>query len=284
MDSVNGFVDYLNSLSDKDANRSLSRTPASFEWGNELSELIFTKSLMAAESKTRTSTTYRIIQPVLTNNPVEDSYTQIVIEERTIDIDLDGIQNLSSDAILDYVSTFIADMIDRSIVAEYKQSPFGAIVSNQQVFGHVSESKSTIGGYINTDNINADVFKEAFKHFPVGYRQRAKWVMNENTAKSLVGLKVSQAEGDPIDLVSEVLDGIPHLLLNKPIVINKYMPDVGIIAYVGDMSRGYIMSKYPKNIEIIVQSNGRLHLTCKMGGAVLQPASFKGINLVPEGG
>ena len=69
-------------------------------------------------------------------------------------------------------------------------------------------------------------------------------------------------------------------LFEKPVIINKYIPDSGLIAFIADLSRGYIFARpNTADSELLIGSDSTTEgvdvgaLKVRIGGQILQPAT-----------
>ena len=153
-----------------------------------------------------------------------------------------------------------------------------------RTFEHISKDMQTVSGYIPSpnDELTSDAIKMCLFHLPRGYRQKAKWYMNTNTAKLLTTV----VDEDGLSIVDErTVDeekGHVHMMLGKPICIVESMPDIetGKVPIIfGDLSRGYLLARRHELQQVRRNITPRVELITKYGGQVLQPAAIKGIKI-----
>lgn len=254
-------------------------------WKKDFNQRVLAKSIMSEHLKSRTTTSDRIIQPVLLS--VEDQYSQISIPlvlKKFVLYDIEECikKGNLSELLLDSISSQMAEYIDREIVStiENDQSAIGSILTTKMVMDHPSKGMSTVGGYVDLDlnNPNAgDAFIQAYFNLPNGYKMRANWVMNEKTASLVKTLKITPSESHPREYLVENRDMNAPLekLLDKNVLINKHMPDTGFIAFIAETNRGYIIAK-PFDMKIFIsKSEDGIALQTYMAGQVIQPACYK---------
>lgn len=281
-------------------------------WQDQLFKDFNAKSVMYGEVRIRISSSDHIIQPSLRTsvtsysqandvqislNPGEtegtNAYSQIVIEKKLKKFRLlnyksrVGYKNVNSE-LLESISEQIAKFIDTSIIStspNTSDTALESILTTEGVFDHVSEGMKTYAGYVDVPGTvyedGADPLKTCLFHLPQGYRQRSKWMFNSNTGLNIAAMK--DGNGNYlIDQRNEALQtvGVPDRLLNKPIVYNEYMPDVGIIGILGDFSRGYVISPSKELTLVIDDIADDLTLKMYIGGKVLQKACFKGYRYI----
>lgn len=235
-----------------------------------------------------------------------DTYTsspetqEIVLESGPIEMRIhvapyiDRIRHL--DQIIWTMGNDLSKLIDTSVitsVSHFPDNPIKNMFDTPNLFDHPStlshlERKYSVGGYIESfgsevQYINPQVIKDTFWHLPPGYRQRAKWYMNRETAAALEQLQnvntwdfvTGPSRNDTWSPFSN------QRLLNKPVIFNEAMPDKGIIIILADLTRGYLISSKPENIHIVLTPDS-IGLKFDMGGKVLQPAAFKGIKCLHD--
>lgn len=177
----------------------------------------------------------------------------------------------------------IAQLIDASVISPVsymKNNPIESILDTEGVYDHESLGMNGVAGYIdNTDtnlkNFNPETIKNTLFHLPAGYRQKAKWIMNSETAVALEDMQFQVNHGDK-DRADNWSPFINNRLLNKPVIINEYMPSKGVIIILADLTRGYQISRYFEDMYFIVTPYS-IGLKFKVAGKVLQPAAFKGV-------
>jgi HK97 family phage major capsid protein len=118
------------------------------------------------------------------------------------------------------------------------------------------------------------------------YRQNAVWVMNSNTARTIMQLKDQQLRPLWVDGLAQ---GQPTRLLGYPTVIWEQMPDIDVtgggnstfpVAF-GDFRRGYLMVDRV-GLRLIVDNvttlgKVRFYISKRTGGCVLNPDAIKWI-------
>lgn len=291
------------------------------DWVSELNKNIMQQTVMAQECKTRTTTSDRIVQPNLITTDarrahaaqvrwpgeiitdptetrtIEDQYSQVDVPVHVMLLSLtagnSALEDVTfslEDEINEAFSEAVAVAYDELIWGGDGQGKLEGIVTNSQVTGTRSTGVQSVSGYIPTGSpdgiVTADTLKEMLFNLPRGYRQKAKWYMNSNTALQIATLK--DGEGNYlIDHRDEGLQsiGVPDRLLSRPIVINEYADDIAENAFpivLGDLSRGYIIGKrvdfsirrfddsaYAQLDQVLFLGRARL------GGQVLMPAAIK---------
>ena len=283
------------------------------EWRDLLLKLTLSKSVMLKETKSRTTTADRIIQPSLVSNMgykpaakpvkwpgienneknvvVEDVYTSIEVPFKYKLLKFLGFLDLIGkpgfkDTLLENISSQLASQIDADIVSliDEKDLSISSILNDVSVIGHPSLGFSTVAGYCETNSYeNGDAWKKAYDNLPEAYRIRSKWVMNSKTAKIVAELKLS--DGIPLvgaDDKSKDGSNLLLTLLERPVLINDNMPDTGFVAFLADMTRGYITGKPKFNTLIIDTVNDTIAIRSKLAGQVLQPACYKVIKLIGQ--
>lgn len=232
---------------------------------------------------------------------VEDEYTQVTIPIHVMLITLAATNSALEDATFN-LEEEINEAFAEAVAVSYDQLIWGGdgqgklqgIVTNNQVVGSPSLGMKTVGGYVATGSadgiVTADSLKTMLFHLPQGYRQRAKWYMNSNTGLQVATLKDGMGNY-LIDQRDDALRtvGVPDRLLNKPIVYNEWADDADSGKFpiiLADLTRGYIIgrrvefsirrfddSNYAEHDQVLFLGRARL------GGQVLQPASFKALKV-----
>lgn len=252
------------------------------DWVNELNKNVMTQTVMAAECRTRTTTSDRIVQPSINTtdgrrahaaqvrwpgeSPAsntehrsdEDTYEQVVIPIHVMLISLAATNSSLEDSTFN-LEEEINEAFAEAVAVSYDQLIWGGdgqgkmqgIIQNPRVTGTESLGVQSVGGFVITGDddgiVSADTLKQMLYHLPQGYRTRAKWYMNSNTGLQVATLK--DGEGNYlIDNRDEGLRsvGIPDRLLGKPIVYNEWASDIatgGFPIVLGDLSRGYVIGR-----------------------------------------
>lgn len=274
-------------------------------WKRQLVERFVAKSKMWKYFRSRTTTSDRIIQPSLVGSGssrevinkngtkttvVDDSYSQIVIPKRlkkfiAEDIEGDLVKDLN-EYLLDELSTQMAQYVDSIVISldeNDEKNAMSSILTSNQVANHPSEGLKTVAGYITLDESEtnpADAFMQAVKHLPQGYSGKAIWVMHTDTFKTVSNLKMTPTEDFPTDSpITTPEDGVDPEVLGKPVILNDSMPTSGLVAILGDFSRGYVVGNFTDmQLMFGVDLNMGQELAALqtyMAGQVLQPACFK---------
>jgi HK97 family phage major capsid protein len=144
--------------------------------------------------------------------------------------------------------------------------PKGILVQTRSAspsFGQIKEVSSAASAVIDLDDVRA--LKKAL---PKAYRKNASYIMNDNRAYSLQGIK--DTTGRYIYLES-VTAGEPDQLFGKPVHIDEQMPDDEILF--GDIARGYTVVGHTsgtKMIKDMITAPGfvKMHNTSYFGGGV----------------
>ena len=292
-------------------------TYVSEEFFNELMKRAQNKSALYGKVRTRTTTTDRIVQPAIntttrrevsiptTGAPaqaskvmwpkeifqqtsqvvMEDTFSQIFVPLtfRVLSVEVPEDVLIKGDGyiyeyVLDAFSTELAKAIDDHIITDKRNSILHSN-SKSHMFDRASEGIPTVSGHILINEITAETMKLPIFHLPQGYRERAVWLMNKNTAK--VVAKIRDDEGNKIakEISSE---GLPRKVLNKSVIIVDSMPDIAdrnIPIVLADLSRGYIVGRIQGGYMHITSDgfNGIAEIILKISGSVLQPAAFKAL-------
>lgn len=193
-----------------------------------------------------------------------------------------------SKMISDQFSEASAIELETLIPSGNGQNKLAGITTDTRVSGSASTGVSSVGGYIASgdasDILSGDPLIDMLMHLPPQYRQKSKWYMNSNTANKIKKLKDGFGRylwGDEQGLNQ----GIPTTLLNRPIVYNEFMDDVGAGTFpiiLGDMYRGYmIVNRVEFSIKRFDDATyaardlaffiGR----ARLGGQVIAPYAFK---------
>jgi HK97 family phage major capsid protein len=277
-------------------------------WSKEITKKVLNISQLYSELRTRTTDSDVILPDLISNlgSPLRRPFVNWPGESIDVEEDVDPkikkrlefhpspieinlhvaeyinrADNLQS--ILDSMMYDIARLIDESVISPVSymnNNPIESILTSEGVYDHESTGMQGVAGYIdNTDtdlnSFNPKTIKETLFHMPRGYRQRAKWIMNSETAMALEEMRIKVNNGDPsIDDNWSPLAN--RRLLNKPVILNEYMPSKGIIIILADLTRGYQISKYFQDMHLIITPRS-IGLRFKIAGKVLQPAAFKGV-------
>lgn len=185
--------------------------------------------------------------------------------------------------IIDHMLYDIARLIDESVISPVsymKNNPIESILTSEDVFDHESSGMQGVAGYIdNTDidlkTFNPETIKNTLLHMPRAYRQRAKWIMNSETALALEDMRF-QVNNVDSDIANNWSPLVNQRLLGRPVILNEFMPSKGLIIILADLTRGYQISRHFQNMHLIVTPNS-VGLKFKVAGKVIQPAAFKGI-------
>lgn len=248
---------------------------------DELNRNIMVQALTAAECKSRTTTSDTILIPDLPTtdarrafngratwigetaaNQAESDVTPIALGQINLPIHVLLVSTVSSlsameDAAFD-LQAYITEAFSEMITIEYEelimlgsgQGKMLGILSDARVTGAASTGVSSVSGYIASGAAStvadADKIIDMYMHLPPQYKGTAKWYMNSNTARQIMKLK---------DGIGNYLwgnehyglnTGMPKALLERPIILNEWMPDIAAGAFpivVGDLSRGYTIGK-----------------------------------------
>jgi len=233
------------------------------DWADELNTNIMAATAMAAECRTRTTTSDTLIQPnVITTDarragsavvrwPGDEQVADPTLVHSTesstfsqlkLPIHLAMLHDVVSNNMLedasfntqDYISQTFAEAMavdyDTFVWSGDGQGKPQGIVTNEQVTGHESLGTATVGGYVPSGSIygltNTDALVRMYQHLPAGYRKNAKWYMSQDTGRQLMELK--NANGDPLffDRNSGMYGHqMPELLYGRPIVYNEWADD-----------------------------------------------------------
>ena len=193
---------------------------------------------------------------------------------------IDVAENIKS--IIEKMSYDVACFIDRSVILpdhHMINSPIEGMLTANNVFDHESGGFKSIAGYIDNTDVDLKTFdpqtiKNTLFHLPPGYRQRAKWIMNTNTALALEEMHLQA--NDFLNVENNWSPLSNKRLLNKPVIINEYMPDKGLIIILADLTRGYQISNTFEDMDLIITPR-TIGVRFNIAGKVLQPAAFKGV-------
>ena len=130
-------------------------------------------------------------------------------------------------------------------------------------FGQIKEITSTASGVFDLDDVRA--LKKAL---PKAYRKAASYIMNDNAAYALQGIKDTTGRYIYLEAVTA---GEPDTLFGKPVHIDEQMPDDEILF--GDIARGYTVVSHTtgtKMLKDMITSPGyvKMHNTAYYGGGV----------------
>jgi HK97 family phage major capsid protein len=289
------------------------------DWITELNKNLMAQTVMAADAKVRQTTSDTIIQPDLTTtdarrayaanvqwpgespaSPTEFDATEIALGQIQVPIHVMLIRMTQTNSALEDVafdlqaeiteafSEATAVAYDTLIWSGNGQGKMRGIVVDTRLNDHASTSVTTVGGYIAAGSTSAitsgDKLKQMFSNLPSGYRSRAKWYCNSDTALLISEMKDGIGRylwGDERGLNG----GLVTELIGRPVIINEFADFVAANAYpliLADLSRGYIIGKrvefsvrrfddsqYAEKDQILFLGRARL------GGQVVQPAAFK---------
>lgn len=289
----------------------------------ELNKNIMVDADMARDCKQRTTTSDTILQPDLRTTDARRASAGRVAwvgespssgaEHEATEFTLGQIQLPIHVALTSYNATYssledvafdlqaeISSAFAEQIAIEYDdllwtgsgQGRLAGIVTDTRVTGAVSAGVSTVGGYVASGAAAAiasgDPFKRMMLHLPPGYRKRAKWYMNSNTAAEISTLKDGEGRylwGDAQGLNQ----GIPATFIGLPIVYNEYASDIAANAFpliIADLGRGYLIGK---RVDFSVRrfedsATAKLDQVffigrARIGGQVIQPAAYKALKI-----
>lgn len=130
-------------------------------------------------------------------------------------------------------------------------------------FGEIKEITSAASGVFDLDDVRA--LKKAL---PKAYRKAASYIMNDNAAYALQGIKDTTGRYIYLEAVTA---GEPDTLFGKPVHIDEQMPDDEILF--GDIARGYTVVSHTsgtKMIKDMITAPGfvKMHNTAYYGGGV----------------
>lgn len=139
-----------------------------------------------------------------------------------------------------------------------------------RAFGTIQEIESAVADVIDFDDL-----KDFTKTLRRGYRDAAKFYMNDDTQTKLGKLKNNQ--GDYI-LQDSVTEGQPNTLLGKPVEIDEQLAD-DYIAY-GDLTRAYTVIDHTSGVRMLrdnVTQPGfvKMFTTRYVGGGLLDSNAIK---------
>lgn len=294
-------------------------------WINELNRNVMTEAKMAADCRTVNTTSDRVVQPNLLTTDArrahaanvswpgevpagasdyaatEDQLSQIAIPIYVMMINHTSSLSALEDSAFDLESE-INDAFAEATTVAYEsliwngngQGKLMGITNDPTVTSFASTSNTTVGGYLATGSasgfLNADVIKRMVMQLPQGYRGRAKWYMNSNTAAEIMTLKDGMGNYliDPRDEALRTA-GIPDRLMRYPIVYNEWATDIASGAFpviLGDLSRAYTIAK---RVEFSVRRFDDAYYAvrdqvlflgrARVGGQVTQQAALKALKI-----
>jgi HK97 family phage major capsid protein len=252
------------------------------DWVDELNRNIMTQTVMAAECRTRVTTSDVMVQPnVRTSdarrmgaatvswpgeNPAssasslsaDSTFSQINIPINVMLINKPVTNSALEDVSFD-LEAFVNEEFSEAVAIAYDeliwsgdgQGKLLGIVSDPDITTTASTGMTIPGGYVASGSASgiptADTLMKMMYHLPLPYRQRAKWYMNSNTLYTLSTLKDGNGNyliGDRNGSLEQA--GGVESLLRKPIVVNEWADDIAANAFpiiLGDLSKGYIIGK-----------------------------------------
>lgn len=220
-----------------------------------------TTSGWAAESQTRNETNTSKLNKVAIGVNALYAYPKATMELLDMsDFDVEG-------WLSDETSTQFAEDLNVALFnGDGTGKPKGILVytrSASPAFGEIKEVTSAASGVFDLDDVRA--LKKAL---PKAYRKNASYIMNDNAAYALQGIK--DTTGRYIYLEG-VKAGEPDTLFGKPVHIDEQMPDDEILF--GDIARGYTVVGHTsgtKMIKDLVTAPGfvKMHNTSYFGGGV----------------
>lgn len=290
-------------------------------WINELNKNVMTRAQMAQECRTVMSTSDSVVQPNLLTNDArrahaanvswpgespanaaetaatEDTLSQIRIPIHVMMLNHTATLSALEDSAFDLEGN-INEAFAEAVSVAYEsliwsgngQGKLMGIVNDPTVNAIPSTGIATVGGYLATGSVNgflnADVIKRMAWQLPTGWRAKAKWYMNSNTAAEISTLK----DGMGNYLINDRNEGLQTMgyadrLLRYPIVINEWASDINSGAFpvvLGDLSQAYTIAKrieftirrfddsaYAIRDQVLFLGRARI------GGQVTQPAAMK---------
>lgn len=318
-DSVKGYVDSrVKALNTSNAGSVGFAVPDDFV--DELNRNVMVTAKTAAECGVRTTNSDTILIPDLpTSDPrraytgrvtwtgetasgqSEHDVTPIALGQINLPIHVMLVSTVSSlsameDAAFD-LQSYITEAFAEMIAIEYEELiPSGngqgkllGILQDTRITGSASTGISSSGGYVASGAAaavtDADKIIDMYMHLPPQYKATAKWYMNSNTARTLMKLKDGIGNYLWGDEHYGLNTGMPKTLMELPIVLNEWMPDIAANAYpviVGDMAKGYLIGKrvefsvrrfddsvYASQDQCLILGRARL------GGQPIKPYAFK---------
>jgi len=285
----------------------------------ELNRNIMVDAVTAAECKVRQTSSDRVLIPDLITsdgrraysgsvswpgespaNQAASAISEITLGQIQLPIHVSLVSTTSTLSALEDAAFDLQEMISESfaeaIAKEYEELIWGGdgqgkmsgIVNDTRVTGSASTAVSSVSGYLASGKAatmdDPDVIRSMLLQLPPGYRKRAKWFMNSNTADIIAQIKDANGRylwGDDQGLNQ----GIPASLLNRPIVYNEFADDIAANAFpliLGDLSRGYTIGKRIEfsirrfdDSAYAVQDQALFLGRARLGGQVTQPAAIK---------
>lgn len=222
----------------------------------------------------------KLVQPILLTQNGQDSYGRFEADLNPIDIEIKPADDETV-----YVKK-IAHELRHRMVKDLLRHPF---MQREAKFvkdsGKMYVDKDS-GAYLpSKDGLSDIAIKNCMFNISRAYRHHSYWLMNMNTAKSLVN--VLDIEGLPI--VDERLipksgpnKDIPPEMLNRKIIVNETMPDVQIgeiPIILAATSRGYTVGTNG-NFEQIEQEDGKLYVRALFGGGLVQQGCMRGVRII----
>lgn len=290
-------------------------------WINTLNKNIMTQANMANDCRTVTTASDHVIQPNLVTTDARRSHaasvswpgelptgasdsaaTEDVLSQINIPVhvmlinhtaSLSSMEDSAFDLQAEINEAFVEAVsisYEQLIWAGDGQGKLMGIVNDPLVNASASAGVATVGGYIPTGStlgfINGDVIKRMAFHMPAGYRSRAKWYMNSDTALEISLLKdgVGNYLIDPRDEALRTA-GVPDRLFRYPIVYNEFASGIASGNYpivLAALNPAYTIAKrvdfsvrrfddsaYAVKDQCLILGRARI------GGQVTQPAAVK---------
>ena len=189
---------------------------------------------------------------------------------------------LAYDAGVD-MSAFLADAFARQMAAA-EENAFLNGNGVDRPLGILSDSSAMVGVTTkNADSITADELLALYHSLDEPYRQRAVFMMHEDTANALRLLKDENGRY----LWHEALGGQPDMLLGRPVYISRFMPRMTAGAkpvLLGDLSQYWIADRGNRSLrrfnELFANRNEiNFSMIERVDGKLLIPEAIKVIRM-----
>ena len=189
---------------------------------------------------------------------------------------------LANDAGVD-MSAFLADAFARQMAAA-EEDAFLNGNGVDRPLGILSDSSAMVGVTTkNADSITADELLALYHSLDEPYRQRAVFMMHEDTANALRLLKDENGRY----LWHEALGGQPDMLLGRPVYISRFMPRMTAGAkpvLLGDLSQYWIADRGNRSLrrfnELFANRNEiSFSMIERVDGKLLIPEAIKVIRM-----